>query len=58
MELDWGLARGHYNLARVYIQQGRYAEALPKARRALEFEPTNQGAAQMLADLQRAVGNP
>jgi tetratricopeptide (TPR) repeat protein len=58
VELDPGLARGHYNLARVYIQLGRYAEALPRARRALELEPTNQGAAQMLRDLQRAVGSP
>lgn len=56
LELDPGLARGHYNLARAYIQLGRYQEALPRARRALEFEPENDGARQMLQDLERAVG--
>lgn len=55
VELDPGLARGHYNLARVYIQLQRYDEALPHARRALEFEPGNEGARQMLGDLERAL---
>lgn len=56
IELDPGLARGHYNLARVYIQLGRYQDALPRARRALELEPDNEGARQMLRDLERALG--
>lgn len=56
VEADPGLARGHFNLARSLIQLNRIGEALPHARRAVEFEPDYDPARQMLADLERALG--
>jgi len=56
LELDPGLARGHYNLALAYIRLERLDDALPRARRALELEPGNEGARQMIMDLEQAVG--
>ena len=53
---DPGLARGHFNLARTLIQLERFEEALPHARRAVEFEPDYDLARQMLADLERVFG--
>ncbi len=53
---DPGLARGHFNLARTLIQLERYREALPHARRAVEFEPDYDLARQMLSDLERVLG--
>ena len=52
---DPGLARGHFNLARTLIQLERYADALPHARKAVEFEPDNALARQMLTDLEGVV---
>jgi tetratricopeptide (TPR) repeat protein len=56
LELDPALARGHYNLALAYIRLERLGDALPRARRALELEPGNDGARQMVRDLEQAVG--
>jgi tetratricopeptide (TPR) repeat protein len=51
-----GLGRAHFELARVRILQERPAEALPHARRAVEFLPDHLASRQMLQDLQRVLG--
>ncbi len=56
VELDPGLALGWFYLARTRIEQQDYAGALPAARRALEFDPENEGARQMVTDLERVTG--
>jgi tetratricopeptide (TPR) repeat protein len=56
VDADPGLGRGHFELARTYIRLERVAEALPHARRAVEFLPGHQPSRQMLADLERVVG--
>ena len=43
-------------LARVLILQERPEEALPHARRSVEFQPNHTPSRQMLADLERAFG--
>ena len=58
VEIDPGLGLGHFNLGIALIRAQRYQEALPHARRAVEFSPDNEQAGQMLADLQRALGAP
>ncbi len=52
---DPGLARAHFYLARAYILTNRLAPALEAARLALEFEPDNQGARNMIRDLEAAL---
>jgi Tfp pilus assembly protein PilF len=54
---DPGLARAHYYMARALILSGNLSSALPAARRALEFEPDNQGAREMIRDLEQALQN-
>jgi len=53
---DRGMGRAHFELARVLILQQRPDEALPHARRAVEFLPDHAPSRQMLQDLERAVG--
>jgi tetratricopeptide (TPR) repeat protein len=53
---DRGMGRAHFELARVLILQDRPAEALPHARRAVEFLPDHAPSRQMLQDLERGVG--
>jgi tetratricopeptide (TPR) repeat protein len=53
---DPGLGAAHFELARVYILLERPADALPHARRAVEFRPDHVPSRQMLQDLERAVG--
>ncbi len=56
VELDPGLGRAHFELGRTYIRLERFADALPHARRAVEFTPDHAGSRQMLADLLEALG--
>jgi hypothetical protein len=56
VEADPGLGRGHFELARTYIRLERFAEALPHARRAVEFMPEHTPSRQMLADLEAGLG--
>ena len=56
VEADRGLGPAHFELARVLILMERPAEALPHARRAVEFRPDHAPSRQMLADLEAAVG--
>ena len=53
---DPGLALGHYYLGRALIMVNDLTNALTSARRALEFEPTNEGAREMVAELERVLG--
>jgi len=53
---DPGLGTAQFELARVYILLDRPADALPHARRAVEFRPDHAPSRQMLQDLERAVG--
>ncbi len=53
---DPGLGLAFFELARTYILLNRPADALPFARRAVEFRPGHAGSRQMLADLERTVG--
>jgi len=53
---DPGLGAAQFELARVYILLDRPADALPHARRAVEFRPDHAPSRQMLQDLERAVG--
>jgi tetratricopeptide (TPR) repeat protein len=53
---DPGLGAAHFELARVYILLERPADALPHARRAVEFRPEHAPSGQMLRDLERVVG--
>lgn len=55
VELDASLDRGWFYLARARIEQGRYQEALPAARSALEYAPGDESVRQMVADLERAT---
>jgi tetratricopeptide (TPR) repeat protein len=52
---DPGLGLGHFELARTYILLERPADALPYARRAVEFRPDHANSRQMLADLEQAL---
>ena len=56
VEADPGLGSAYFELARVYILLGRPADALPHARRAVEFRPDHAPSRQMLQDLERALG--
>ena len=53
---DPGLGRAYFELARGLILLERAPEALPYARRAVEFLPDHTPSQQMLADLERAFG--
>jgi len=53
---DPGLGAAQFELARVYILLERPADALPHARRAVEFRPDHVPSRQMLQDLERTVG--
>lgn len=53
---DPGMGPAHFELARVYILMERPADALPHARRAVEFRPDHLPSRQMLQDLERALG--
>ncbi len=53
---DPGLGAAQFELARVYILLDRPDDALPHARRAVEFRPDHVPSRQMLQDLERAVG--
>jgi tetratricopeptide (TPR) repeat protein len=53
---DPGLGSAHFELARVYILLERPADALPHARRAVEFRPGHAPSRQMLQDLDRIAG--
>ena len=55
---DPGLGPAHFELARVYILLERPADALPHARRAVEFRPDHLPSRRMLQDLERALGGP
>ncbi|MEJ2203163.1 MAG: tetratricopeptide repeat protein [Gemmatimonadota bacterium] len=57
IEADPGLGRAHFELARVYIRLERFADALPHARRAVEFLPDHAPSRQMLQDLIQALGD-
>lgn len=54
---DPGLGPAHFELARVYILLERPAEALPHARRAVEFRPDHTPSRRMLQDLERMAGD-
>ncbi|MDA0327422.1 MAG: tetratricopeptide repeat protein [Gemmatimonadetes bacterium] len=54
---DPGLGLAHFELGRTYIGLERFEDALRHARRAVEFLPDHTSSAQMLADLERALGN-
>lgn len=54
---DPGLGLGHFELARTYIGLELFEDALRHARRAVEFLPDHTSSAQMLADLERALGD-
>ena len=56
VDADPGLAPAYFELARVYILGNRPADALPHARRAVEFRPDHAPSRQMLQDLERALG--
>lgn len=56
VEADPSLGPAHFELARVYILTNRPREALPHARRAVEFRPDHTPSRQMLQDLERALG--
>jgi tetratricopeptide (TPR) repeat protein len=51
-----GLGVAHFELGRAYILLERPAEALPFARRAVEFRPDHVASQAMLRDLEQAVG--
>jgi tetratricopeptide (TPR) repeat protein len=53
---DPGFGLAHFELARTYIRLERYRDALPHARRAVEFLRDHASSRQMLADLERALG--
>lgn len=53
---DPGLGVAHFEIGRAYILLGRPAEALPFARRAVEFRPQHGASRAMLQDLEQAVG--
>jgi len=55
VEADPGLGRAHFELARVYILLERPRDALPHARRAVEFLPDHVPSRQMLRDLTQAL---
>jgi tetratricopeptide (TPR) repeat protein len=50
---DFGLGAAQFELARVYILLERPTDALPHARRAVEFRPDHLPSRQMLQDLER-----
>lgn len=56
VEVDPSLAQAHFQLARTLILLERIPEALVPARRALELDRDNELAAQMVADLEAALG--
>jgi hypothetical protein len=56
VEADPGLGQAHFELARTYLRLERVEDALPHARRAVEFLPGHEPSRQMLADLERARG--
>jgi tetratricopeptide (TPR) repeat protein len=49
LELDPGVARGHENLARVYMMMGRRADQLEQALRGIEIDPFSYSAIRELA---------
>jgi len=53
---DPGLGVAHFELGRAYILMERPAEALPFARRAVEFRPNHAPSLAMLRDLEQALG--
>lgn len=53
---DPGLGRAHFELGRTYFRLERFADALPHARRAVEFSPEHVPSRQMLQELERLVG--
>ena len=53
---DPGMGAAQFELARVYILLERPADALPHARRAVEFRPDHVPSRQMLQDLERTLG--
>ena len=53
---DPGLGRAHFELGRTYFRLERFGDALPHARRAVEFLPGHAPSQEMLAELQRRVG--
>ena len=56
VEADPALAVAQFEIGRTYILLGRPAEALPYARRAVEFRPEHGPSRAMLRDLERAIG--
>jgi len=56
VDADPGLGTAHFELARVYILLERPADALPHARRAVEFRPDHEPSRLMLQDLERVLG--
>lgn len=58
VELDAGLERAWFYLARSRIEIGDYGRALEAARRAAELSPGDETVRRMVADLERAAGTP
>jgi tetratricopeptide (TPR) repeat protein len=56
VELEAGLAHAQFAAAYLLGQLGRYAEALPHARRAVEFQPNDPNARELLRALEEMGG--
>ena len=57
VEIDPSIAGGHFNLARTYLKAKQLRNAVRSLRAGLQYAPEDQGARQMLKDLEASLSN-